>query len=571
MLSEVGGLGNLITENQKKKILLILIALVALGFFEVLGVGSIGPFVGVVMKSQNQAELNYLSAISKFIGTENLQNQPLILGFITISLFGLMNFFKLFTLWFESRFVWDNQAQLSICILEKILRQDYAKQQGGHTSELARNILNETQLFSSGVLLPLMHLVTYVVIVVSLVGVMSFYSPRYTIYLCLTVVFTYSFMYLIVIKPLRSKGLNALAATKDRFKIAIEALQNLKIIKVYGREDYVLRKYTKPALNYAKSLSYHHFIKGVPKQLFELLAIVGVVIVSTSYSDGGQSIVQIIPTASVFLLACYRIIPALLNIFQSIIQIKFNLPMMGKLIEFMNKKIPLENSNLNLCDPIKVNNKNILKLNNISFSHEGRRGEVLRNITEKISSGEFIGVVGQSGSGKTTLMDIIMGLRAPSAGSMTFNGTVIDHQNAPFFRSLIGFVPQEIGLTADTIAENIALSQVEDIDHSRLKEVCKIADIDDFIENSLSDSYNTSLLDNGKNLSGGQKQRIGIARALYNNPSILIFDEATSNLDIKTEENIMEAVSKLVQGRIVIFIAHKPSLTKYFDRIIYLK
>ena len=169
------------------------------------------------------------------------------------------------------------------------------------------------------------------------------------------------------------------------------------------------------------------------------------------------------------------------------------------------------------------------------------------------------------------MLDLIMGLITPKSGRIKIDNTLINSETLPLLRSKISHVPQNIYLSDSTLAENIAFGmKKEKISSSKLETACKNADILDFI-NSLPEKFNTIVGERGARLSGGQRQRIGIARALYKKSEILIFDEATNALDIKTEKQIISTVTKLKNIYTIILVTHKLDILESCTSIYELK
>ena len=194
----------------------------------------------------------------------------------------------------------------------------------------------------------------------------------------------------------------------------------------------------------------------------------------------------------------------------------------------------------------------------MTFAYQDTEEPVLRDVTLSIEANTTVGIVGPTGSGKTTLVDIILGLLHPQAGEIRVDGTVLTDANIRAWQNGLGYVPQHIYLTDDTIANNIAFGIPDaEIDQAAVERAAKIANIHDFITTKLPDGYGSSVGERGVRLSGGQRQRIGIARALYQDPAVLVFDEATSALDGETEAAVMEAINKLAGQRTILMIAHR--------------
>jgi len=179
-----------------------------------------------------------------------------------------------------------------------------------------------------------------------------------------------------------------------------------------------------------------------------------------------------------------------------------------------------------------------------------------------------VGFVGATGSGKTTTVDVILGLLEPQEGELNIDGEPITAANRRQWQRAIGYVPQHIYLSDDSVAANIAFGvNAKDIDQQAVERAAKIANLHEFVVGDLPQGYATTVGERGVRLSGGQRQRIGIARALYYNPQVLILDEATSALDSLTEQAVMEAVNNLGHDITIILIAHRLSTVRQCDQI----
>ncbi len=207
-------------------------------------------------------------------------------------------------------------------------------------------------------------------------------------------------------------------------------------------------------------------------------------------------------------------------------------------------------------------------LNQVDFKYEGQESKAIDGISLAIPFKSTVGIVGSTGSGKTTIVDIILGLLRPNSGFIMVDDTLINNTNIRTWQKTIGYVPQQIYLSDDTIQANIAFGHdPNNIDFKNIQNAASIANLHDFIIEKLPNGYNTKIGEQGVRLSGGQRQRIGIARALYYDPEVLVFDEATSALDNLTENAVMEAVSSIANKKTIIMIAHRLSTVRDCDNI----
>jgi ABC-type multidrug transport system fused ATPase/permease subunit len=235
--------------------------------------------------------------------------------------------------------------------------------------------------------------------------------------------------------------------------------------------------------------------------------------------------------------------------------VRFTLPILHslheELINIREKPLPLEDSS----ELMKLASE--IELKDISFSYKNS-SSVLKGIDMKIPAGSCVGLIGESGAGKSTLLDLLLGLNQPSTGEILIDGKRIQ-DNLRSWQRGIGYVPQEVFLTDDTLKRNIAFGlKDEDIDDEKVKSAIKLAKLDSFVA-ELQDGEDSSVGERGVRISGGQKQRIGIARALYENPSVLILDEATSSLDSATEIEVMSSIKELIGTKTIIIVAHRIS------------
>ncbi len=219
-------------------------------------------------------------------------------------------------------------------------------------------------------------------------------------------------------------------------------------------------------------------------------------------------------------------------------------------------------------DAIHHQIKGHIRFENVTFGYRSYE-PVLHEINLEIKPGEMIGLVGHSGSGKSTMINLVSRFYDVNEGRITIDGIDIRHIKQEELRAQIGVVLQETFLFSGTILDNIRYSKP----NATLEEViraAKTANAHDFIVN-LPDGYDTRLEENGSNLSGGERQRLAIARAILNDPRILILDEATSSLDIDTEAEIQEALMRVIQGRTTIVIAHRLTTLRHANRLVVLE
>jgi ABC-type multidrug transport system fused ATPase/permease subunit len=277
-------------------------------------------------------------------------------------------------------------------------------------------------------------------------------------------------------------------------------------------------------------------------------------------------------TSTMALLAAtaWKTLPAVSRILSSVTKIRGALPYIANQQAYLRviEKQTLLSPN---DDAKKIEFQEKLVFENVCFSYDASKKEALKNICFEIKKGETIGVIGTSGAGKSTLVDLLIGLLNPTKGRILLDGEPMNVDIIPSWLKIIGYVSQSPYIYDGTLAQNIAYG-VENglMDIERIRACCTMASMDDFLHD-LSDHIYTSIGERGVRLSGGQRQRVAIARALYNDPEIIIFDEATSSLDRKSEKAIQKTIYSFKGKQTLIIIAHRLSTVSECDKILWIE
>ena len=341
-----------------------------------------------------------------------------------------------------------------------------------------------------------------------------------------------------------------------------EALLNLKNVKILGGENYFFQKYSQK-LEKLKDISGRLlFYNTIPPYVTEPFIIILLVILLAVISiEKISNPASLVASYAVIVSAVFRLAPTISRIQVNLTSLQTTLPLVEQLIEYYE--------NFNITNIIqkealpKEEMHSSIEFKDICFSYADKI--ILENINFKINKGEFVGIAGVSGAGKTTLADIISGLLIPKNGEILIDGKPVKTPNLK-----IGYIPQEYSIISASIRENVAFGE-ENIDDERVIDALKKAQLYDFIINRFEKGiYAKPFIDN-TGLSQGQKQRLAIARALYLNPDIIILDEATSSLDLKTEDEICNVLNSLKREKTIIAIAHRLSTIKSADKIIFMK
>lgn len=373
------------------------------------------------------------------------------------------------------------------------------------------------------------------------------------------------------------KMLNTKATAVYRADLATHNIQQtvvhgLKEMRLYGREGAIFSAYTAKLNDVLVARKWFQALSRLPVGSLEILgfaSLVGVLLFLIFVQNAG--IATISGIMGFMAAAAWRTLPVANRLVDNLTQLRSWLPYLNKVADMVTLEKKL---NVELTPPFEtptppiVFNKAI-KLDRVCFRYPGASAPALQNIDFTIKAGQMFGLVGLSGAGKSTLVNILAGLVPPESGQLLVDDTPITKNNTRSWLQGIGYVAQAPYLLDASMAENIALSRWgEAIDRERVLKCCRMAALD-FIDD-LDNGIDTVLGERGVRLSGGQAQRVAIARALYSEPELIIFDEATSSLDMKNEKSIHETILSLREKMTIVIIAHRLSTVESCDSVIWL-
>ena len=549
----------LVSKEQQKKIPLFTLFLIFASALEIGALMTIYPVINIFIDPNYTLELNIFGTIY-LIG--NSQDSRLLL----ILFFFLLYIFKAFFLVFFNmklnRFLTDTISNVNERIYSSYLNLEY-------DNFLNKNISNTVQIIqqeSYGLFFYLRAIITTVVDAVFFISVYLFLlilEPLGTAVLSISLVVLYAFFYFLVLRSNMSWGKERVNSDLNLSKLVIESLGSLLNIRIGNKEEFFESFFIKESRNkslvHSKQLTYEQ----MPRFFLEIILLISVVsfiaILNLRNYDQGEflTIIGILVAASI------RLIPSINSVISSISIIKYRYSSLDLVYNelFENVRNSMRHSNQE-----SISFESNLKLTDIEFSYNNNKSKILDKLNLRINKGSFIGIVGESGSGKSTLINLLCGLLSPSSGEILSDNLSI-YQNLRAWQSMIGYVGQKTFLLDESIAANIAFGVKNDeIDYEKVQDCIKAVKLEPLMK-ELKLGMNTSVGQDGSKLSGGQKQRIGIARALYSDPSIIIFDEATNSLDDKTEISLLTDISSFKGSKTLLFISHNLSSLEICDEI----
>jgi ABC-type multidrug transport system fused ATPase/permease subunit len=552
----------LLTSREKKIASLLFVVTFIMALIDMIGVASIMPFVAVLTNPsliETNSILNMMFQASNFLGIQNNKQFLFALGVLIFAILLFSLFFKALVIYVQARFISMCEYSIAKLVIEKYLHQPYSWFLNRHSAEIGKTILSEIANIVSGGLSPLIDVITKGLITIAIITLLILVEPKLALIVSFVIGGAYGLLVYFIRGYLFRVGKQNLKNNELRFIAINDAFGAVKQVKIGGLEKNYIKKFSDPARSLAKQRATALIIKQLPRIILEAIAFGGILIIILYMMNQTNSFNNVLPIISLYAFAGYRLMPSIQGIYSGFTSLIFVTPSINKLYEDLKNIEPINFNQDQSILPVKKK----IALKNIHFYYPNVSQATLNNISLVIPAKSTVGFVGSTGSGKTTMADIIIGLIHPQKGTLEIDEKIITTQNCRPWQRSIGYVPQHIYLTDDTIAANIAFGvEQKDIDQEIVEKASKIAKLHDFVINQLPQKYQTTIGECGVRLSGGQRQRIGISRALYHKPTVLILDEATNSLDNETENAVMDAVSNLSNDLTIILIAHRLNTLK---------
>ena len=556
-----------LTRFQRLALFGLIFLMTISALLEIIGIGIVPIFVAALLDYEllNQ----YLSKFNfEFLDLVKELNQKQLLFYMTIfiiCLFILKNLFILIVNYLVNYFNYEVNCNNSEKLFKKYLYNSYSFHLNRNSSTLIKNIVSEINT-SSIYLMSVVFLIREILIFSLTCFLLLINSPFHFIYISLILLFFLIIIYLILRKKITKSGEEFYKSREKLFFTIQQSLGFIKEIILLNKKKIFYDIYKKHLYSTEYQNVFLNTINKIPRVSFELLAVFLILAIVYYFFENSKN--QLLPMLSLYGIALIRLIPSYASMSTSIMNLRFfkiSFDEITKEISSMNYENDTKNYYTNSHQFNYKNNKNI-NIKDLSFRYD-KSTDVLRNINLNFKTGEAIGIIGESGSGKTTLGDLLMGLYEPTKGSLTYDGVEISKYKNQW-KNIIGYVSQDVFLLDTTIRNNIAVEfDSNKINENDLNNAINLSNCKEFID-KLSEGLDTNVGERGVKLSGGQKQRIGIARALYKNPSIILFDEATSSLDEKNEKKIIKSIQNLKGDKTMICISHKLSNLEQMDKII---
>ena len=541
-----------------KLIFLMLLSTIA----ELFGLSLLIVVLGYLLGTNSEITSNL--PVESFISFLGLGNDQLIVGFLIIFsvIFSIKLLLLITTSWVESRYIATFKKKLSDNLFSNFLNRETSSLLKKNSSEYFRNFTTEidwtSRFFSCAI-----KVILDLIIVIALFGFLLFFDPITSASVLLTLSILTVVYYFSIKDILLKWGKKGLYNRQKRLQFVSEGFAAIKYIKILAKEKFFFDKFSLQNTILADLSFKINFAQSLPKHILEYFLFITILVLLLILFQKNYSYSEIITILSVYTITAFRMIPSVNRIWGNAQAMRVSYPSLDRI--FLESQTPVKKKKEKLKN---FTFKREIKIDIKSFFYKNKRKFNLKNILIKLKKNSKLGIIGPSGSGKSTLIDIICGFIKCNKGDVYIDGQSISN-NLEGWQKNIGYIPQKVVILENTLRENILFGlNKKKISDKKIIEIIKKVNLYKFFK-KLPHGLNEVIKQEGLNVSGGEMQRIGIARALMNNPEIIILDEATSALDSFTENNILKEINLL--NKTIIFVSHRINSLKFCDKVYNIK
>jgi ATP-binding cassette, subfamily B, bacterial PglK len=547
----------LLNHIEARLIARLVLAALCLATLDMLGVAVIFPYLSVLTVEAPEAGQGLLARLYAWTGVSS-RAEFVVLVSVALGAFFLLKFMVTYV---ANQVKYRTNARittgLSDDLFRRLLGADYSFLANNSVSEMT-GVINAETIHAVLCLDAWVTIATEALFLTLILATITAVDARLAVLLVTALALLTAVLYFGVIKRTSRLGALQTQIHLRQYRFLYSIVNALKDIKILGLERASEAEHRDLNTRYAGAIASFYVYQTLPRAILELLVMVALVCAAVLVVLTDQDLKAAVPVIGLLAVAALRVVPSYSRIINSYGIHNYYKPSLGvvqRLYEDLGGAQVRPRS-----DPRPF--EHALEIHDLRFSHGDK--PVLAGVSLTIRKGRSAGIVGLSGSGKTTFLDVLAGLRRAEGGRFALDGNTFDPFETDTLRRLFGYVPQNVTLIDDSIAFNISFERQPDPD--RLQRAARVARIHDFVT-SLPGGFETPVGENGVRVSGGQKQRIGIARALYRDPQLLIFDEATSSLDNLTERELNAEIAGLSGSKTLIIVAHRLSTVERCDEI----
>lgn len=558
---------DLIPEKLRRRGVWVVVTIFLRALLNFLGLALLVPILTLILDTESIHRIGYLDQIYRLFGFSSDSQFVTAVALGVVVIIALKNGVALTLYRVERNYIYALYRYLSRNLYTTYYHRGLHFIKHSNSAVLARNVNVVSFSFVAGVLRPIATMACEATLFLLLFGAVVIYSPKAAALVALIFLPTVLLYYRLVRSRLNRYGEVENRAHREKARVVIETFRGYSEVEINRAFPLMLKRFDKAMDEIVEVQQKNATLGQLPSLFTETGLALGMALLVIFSLNGAAGDVRLL--FGVFAVAALRLMPSVRSLMSGWAAIKYNRYTISILRE---AEIEAEMQVAADASSQRMGLEREIRIEELGFHFEDSPDHpLIEGLSLTIRKGERIGIRGESGRGKTTLFNILLGFYPPTKGRICIDGVPLTAENRRRWQNSVGYVSQSVFLTDNTFAANVALGEAEEqIDRERVRHALEQAQLSSFID-SLPQGMDTPIGECGCRISGGQRQRIGIARALYKGADVLLFDEATSSLDNRTEEGInrsIEALSKSNHDLTIIVIAHRETSLGYCDRII---
>ena len=558
---------NLFDKNQKRKVYILQFFNVMISITEIITLGTLAIFIASLANLEFMLNNKYLMFIYDYCDFKNQYDFLLFLGIIVLFLYIFVGILNIIITWKSNFLAIKINQQLSNLIIKNYVFKNWHEFTKLKISNIYKDVFTDLNIVSSNIIVPIFNLFNKLFIAFALTLTLIIYNFKVAI-IGITIYSSIYFLLILFVKKVTLKITKNISKNRNKNHAFIHNFfSGFKEVIIFNLRRLYFEKIKKNNEDMIYPTTYLISLSQIPRFFVELVSYIVIISGILFIIYRGDNLDNLLPMVAIYAFAGLKLLPAFQQIYLAYVRIKAGHVALNniypKIVSAKKKKIFFEEKTNK-----KLNFKNNITFKNVIFKYDIKSKKAsVKKLNLKIYKNSIVGFSGPSGSGKSTIIDIISGLLSPQKGQILVDDQILDKSKLRQWQNNFGIVTQMPYLSSDRINDNISFGKIKgNIDKKKIDDLIKKVELERFIK-SRKEGIKSKISDRGINISGGERQRIAIARSLYFDNDIIIFDEATNALDKITEKKIIKFIKALSKHKTIIIITHRTNTLKICKNI----
>lgn len=555
----------LLTLSEKRQAILIAIANIFVSLLDTVALVGVMPLVSLIVDPAVLTTNRAIGTLHEIVGAPDFDSFVKLVAVGAIGLIAAsvaMNFLMLYV---NKRFRITCQNRLARQLMARCVGAPYDWLLRQNSTALSHHVFNDVLAWSSGGIHGMIAIIGHVSLLL-LVAIVVLSAAALPGIIGMLIIGTLALVVMLILRPrIRQLSTFRRVSAVRSFSFASEFLGGIKDVKLSGRESVFVQVFGDSFATYGEAMGRLKLLHAIPPLAMLFLGQAGIIIIALLLWGSGRSSGEVATEMALVLLVTARVIPATSRLIGEIGSMWNVIPNIDGINSLLEQLPPLRDFKRSMSPDATMGDWRRIEVIKVGYRYSAERSVAISDVVASIERGKSYGIVGPTGAGKTTFVDLLLGLLHPSEGEIRVDGVPLTAENSRGWQRGIGYVPQNPLIADDTLLANVAFGvPAGEVDEARVLRCLHMANLVDIVE---SVTLHGDLGERGNRLSGGQRQRVAIARALYDEPDLLVLDEATSSLDTISERAVLGALDNLRGKVTTVTVAHRLSTIEHCDEI----